>query len=253
MAHRDHGADGQAHSYFVPMVDMLAGVIFILVILLAAVSLVSRDEFPQVEAMQAEVQRIEAELAEARRMESTYLDPRRVARQALELILTRLQDRLSTQGIDSDIDPDAGSLVVRGGPFHAEGTLRLTDEASAVAAVLARAMALELPCLAANRPAIAECAAFGGARLDSATILARVAAPDDPASIDRAESRALSFLSALAGERPELLALKAVDGRRLLDYRMSSAAAGKARDGAGEAGSEAIVLSLSMNVPPIAQ
>lgn len=249
MAHGNSG--GNAQSYFVPMVDMLAGVIFILVILLAAVSLVSRDEFPQVEAMQEEVRRIEAELAEARRMESAYLDPRRVARQARKLILARLQDRLSAQGIDSDVLSEEGSLVVRGGPFYADGTIRLTEAASTVAAALAQALARELPCVAADQPATPECAAYGSAQLDEATIVTRAPAGGEPAPAERAESRALGFLSAMAGARPELLAQKAVDGRRLLDYRTGPADAGG--EPAGDNGDDAITLTFTMNVPPLAQ
>ena len=64
----DSGDLSDSHGYFIPMVDMMAGVVFILVVLLASVNLVSRDDFTEAAEASAEIQRIQAELDAARQI-----------------------------------------------------------------------------------------------------------------------------------------------------------------------------------------
>lgn len=241
--------EADSHGYFVPMIDMLAGVIFILIIMLAAVSLVSRNDFPTTEkqkaineissqlrrdsvseqqirelanelaknlSMQAEIDRITAELARDRKLDATYLEPRRRARAALTLLLQRLQKALAGQGIRAEIFPDDGRLVVSRSAVFADGVSLSTDGAK-VASALAGALAAEMPCLGRSAPATAACKAYLQARLDAVTVV--VTGTAGAGRDGQSEARALTLLSAIAADRPALLMQQAVDRHRLLEYR----------------------------------
>lgn len=252
----EQDAEQASHSYFVPMIDMLAGVVFILVIMLAAVSLVQRDDFKQAGAMQAEISKIAAELAKARQMEVTYIEPRRIAREALELLLKHLHDQLAAAGITSQPLPDEGRLLITAPEIFAANGTSLSDGGKAAATTLAGAMIAELPCLTRQAPATPACAAYQGAHLDAASIVVAGAAPG--INPDEAEARALSLLSAAAAARPALLAQRAVDGRKLLDYRAAQPAAIPAGAqpaaipaGTPQAAGDGLELDFVMNVPPL--
>ena len=262
--------EDDSHGYFVPMIDMLAGVIFILIIMLAAVSLVSRNDYPTTEkqklinqisselwkdsvgeqqvrevaqelgrslSMQAEIDRISKELDRDRRLDATHIEPRRQARAALALLLQRLQKALSSQGIASEIFPDDGRLVIsRPGIFAADGEA-LSADGVKVAGALAGALAAELPCLARNAAGSAACPAYRRARLDAAAV---VVAGTGPAGREgESEARALTLLSAIGADRPALLTEAAVDGYRLLGYQAVAALPATASAGAALPGGDA--------------
>jgi hypothetical protein len=251
--------DEDSHGYFVPMIDMLAGVIFILIIMLAAVSLVSRDDFHKAGAMQREIKQIQAELEQARQAEKTYIEPRRIARAAMERLLQRLQGELAAKGVAAQIFPDSGRLLVAApGLFDGSG-IELTGEGRRVAGALAAALETELPCLARRAPADAACAAYAHAYLDEATVV--VTGAGKAGADGQGAARALAVLSAIAADRPGLLLQQAVDMRRLLDYRAeealpaavtpAAAPAAAAASAAVPADGTTIELAFTMNVPPI--
>jgi hypothetical protein len=247
--------DDDSHGYFVPMIDMLAGVIFILIIMLAAVSLVSRDDFHKAGEMQGEIKRIQAELDQARQEEKTYIEPRRIARAALRLLLQRLQGELAANGVPSQIFPDSGRLLVTQPGLFDDNGLALSGEGQRVASVLAAALDAELPCLALEPPGAA-CAAYAHAHLDEATVVVTGAGTAE--SNGQGAARALAVLSALAADRPALLLQQAIDKHRLLDYRAEAAvpavaasAVPAARATPRPADGTTIGLAFTMNVPPL--
>jgi hypothetical protein len=209
--------EDDSHGYFVPMIDMLAGVIFILIIMLAAVSLVSRSDFHKAGTMQREIKQIQAELDHARQEEKTYIEPRRIAWAAVGRLLQRLQGELIAKGVAVQGFPDSGRLLVtQPGLFDGSG-VGLTAEGQRVAGALAVALDTELPCLALHASHGAVCAAYAGAHLDEATVV--VAGTGMAGGDGQGAARALTVLSAIAAARPALLLQQAVDKRRMLDYR----------------------------------
>ncbi|HVW54785.1 MAG TPA: hypothetical protein VHC00_03810 [Rhizobiaceae bacterium] len=237
--------ESSAHSYFVPIVDMLAGVVFLLIIMLAASVLVSRPEFGQTEQMQAEIARISRELQDAKAKETRYIEPRRQARMAMGVLLGRLSSALDKAGFSANANPDEGTLSIGGGDIFDPSGKVLGDKGMALARTLAGVLSGELPCLArtpAGGPAA--CGPYGGARLDSAMITV----PANGAHSARAE--ALRLLSAVASAAPGLLALEAPDGATLLGYGLGGPPSPASSSSAGQA-SAPVTLRFQMDVPAI--
>lgn len=229
-------SDASAHSYFMPMVDMLAGVVFLLVIMLASSMLVTRPEFGQAEAMEQELARIQAELGQAQAAERLYLEPRRRARAATKLLLGRIAESLRRDGIETASAPDTGTLAFSAfQPFDGRS---LSADGQRLASALAGALARELPCLAPApaQPAGADCAAYGDVRLQTVALTV-------PAGADAAQARgdALRLLTAIVTNEPSLLALNEQGGSELMIY------------GVGEAGDPdaRALLRIDMAVPAI--
>ena len=222
----DSGDLSDSHGYFIPMVDMMAGVVFILVVLLASVNLVSRDDFTEAAEASAEIQRIQAELDAARQIEQRVLEPRRTADAALATLLERLARHLSDAGIAAIADPATGRLDIADDASRAaDAEVPDTDADAHLAAALSAALSAELPCLAPGGSAAAttDCAAYGGARLDRGLVVARSGPEAGPEAENRASARALSLLSQAVARSPALLGLRAVDGEALLGYRGAGA------------------------------
>ena len=237
--------ESSAHSYFVPIVDMLAGVVFLLVIMLAASVLVSRPEFVQTERMQAELAKISRELQDAKAKERRYIEPRRQARMAMGVLLDRLSSALDKAGFSANANPDDGTLSIGDGGIFDPSGKTLGDRGRALARTLAGVLSGELPCLArspAGSPAA--CGAYGGAHLDSATIMV------PPNGVNAGRAQALQLLSAIASDAPGLLALQAPDGATLMGYGQDGAANKGTPIAAGQPVAP-ITLRFQMDVPAI--
>lgn len=213
IAAMDQGAGGQedvaTHSYFMPMVDMLAGVVFLLVIMLASSMLVTRPEFAQAEAMEQEMARIQAELDKARMSERLYLEPRRRARAATELLLTRLSDRLRRDGIETAAAPDTGILTFAAIQPFAERSL--SADGDRLVKALSAALVAELPCLTATAPNTGDCADYRGVRLQT---VALTAPPN--ADAGQTKANALRLLTEIGNAEPRLLTLTEEGGSDIM-------------------------------------
>lgn len=244
----DSGDLSDSHGYFIPMVDMMAGVVFILVVLLASVNLVSRDDFTEAAEASAEIQRIQAELDAARQIEQRVLEPRRIADAALNTLLERLARHLSDAGIAAIADPATGRLDIADDASRAaDAEVPDTDADARLAAALSTALSTELPCLApgGSTSATTDCAAYGGARLDRSLVVVRSGPEAGPEAENRASARALSLLSQAVARSPALLGLRAIDGEALLGYR----GAGAGATGAG--GEPTLSLTFQFDRPPL--
>lgn len=238
--------DDAAHSYFTPMVDMLAGVVFVLVILLAAVSLVSREDFVQAQEMEEEIARIQAELDAARRIERDVLIPRRAAAEALRLLLANLERALEADGVRAEAHPDEGVLLIDADGVFAGGGALPGARGAAVTAAIGEALSAELPCVAGATPRPATCAAYPAATVELATLAA-----SGDATGATAELRALTLLAALGQGQPGLLALTAPDGDNVLVYRAGEPAAVSLW--LEEAPAASIEMTFRMQLPPLPQ
>ena len=213
MTAMDHGGGGQedvaTHSYFMPMVDMLAGVVFLLVIMLASSMLVTRPEFAQTEAMEQEMARIQAELDKARATDRLYLEPRRRARAATELLLTRVSDRLRRDGIETAAAPETGMLTFAAmQPFAERG---LSADGDRLTKALSIALAAELPCLTVTAPKTGDCADYRDVRLQT---VALIVPPD--ADTGQTKANALRLLTEIGNAEPRLLTLTEEGGSDIM-------------------------------------
>lgn len=238
-----------SHSYFVPMVDMLAGVVFILIIMLASVSLVSRTDFSVAVESQAEIKRIQAELEKARLLEAHYLDPRRTAEAALRRLLRRLQEGLAHRGFESESKPEEGRLLLTSDTKSDPSAPASPQMDMRIASALAEVLAAELPCLADGDRASVVCAGYPAARLDTVAIAVRDVGKDG-ADATLATGEALSLFADVAHSAPNLLTLRAPGGARLMTYRGLSAPE-PAGDQLHKGVTGRIELQIQMDVPPL--
>lgn len=254
----DTAAPGEGHSYFIPMVDMLAGVVFILVILLAAATLVSRDEFVKSESSQAASARADADLqaaekaeAEAQRAltlarqeraeaERLRLDPRRQVEIAVRTLLERLSAELTREGYQVEASVPEARLGIFAPEAFAGGGSALSTKGQQLAGDVAALLGQELPCLTGRAGGLAQCAAYPPLRLETAEIQAGApAASGRVPDAALAEARSLVVMSAIAGGRPELMALRSPSGTGVFAY------AGDAKPGAA-AGSVALRFQIAL-------
>ncbi len=242
----DRYAAGDGHSYFVPMVDMLAGVVFILVILLAAATLVSRNEFKPSEKAQAETARIRAELEAARRQEHLYLDPRREAALATRTLLDRLANGLRQAGYTVETSPADSELTVRGIAAFTGNEPSLSTKGGRLAADIAEILGRELPCVTSGRPASSRCAAYPAVKLETVEVRAVAPAPDGhDLGGQPADAQSLVLMSAMIAARPNLLGLRSPGGTGVFTY------GGVAPESPGALTPDTIALRFQMAVPPI--
>jgi hypothetical protein len=243
------------------MVDMLAGVVFILIILLAAATLVSRNEFVKSEQTEAQTARAESALqaaeqarrkaeeeaqqaiAEAKRRieraqlqaaqaERLALDPRRQAELATRILLARLSEELARQGYSVETSIRDASLKILGTETFAAGGTSLSGEGEGLAVALAGLLDRELPCLTSRPAGLEQCALYPTAKLETAQIRAAAPASGRPEDKAVADARSLVLMSRMIAGRPDLMMLRAPGGTSVFTS-VGSPAAGAGASPAG--------------------
>lgn len=254
----------QGHSYFIPMVDMLAGVVFILVILLAAATLVSRDEFVKSENSQVQEARARADLdaaqkteAEAQRIlaqarqeqmaaENIRLDPRRQMEIAMRMLLDRLSAGLSAKGYQVETSVPEARLSVTGSDSFTGADTTLSAKGQQLAADLSTVLEQELPCLTGRPAGLGQCAPYPPLKLETAEVQAAGTPAGQASDPALATARSLVLMSTIVAARPDLMALRSPNGTGIFSY------AGNAK--AGHDGAiQAVVLRFQMAVPSAAK
>jgi hypothetical protein len=243
-----HNDDSQ-HSYFIPMVDMLAGVVFILVILLASTMLVSRNDFADAAAANAEIARINAALQAARNEERRVLEPRRRAHRALRQLLDRLDANLNGSSTPHRIDYDAGRLSIAADALFQPGSAALDDGGRRLAKTLATALGNELPCLAKSPTQTPACADYDGAVLEQVILAYRPDTANPGIDTATATARALALLSQVAVTTPALAGLVGADAGKLLTHASFAPAPTDAKTADRADKAATIVLQFQMEIP----
>lgn len=243
----DAFAASDSHSYFVPMVDMLAGVVFILVILLAASMLVTRNDFAKAQKMQVETAKIKAELKQAEKEKRLYLDPRRRAELATRVLLKRLAASLTQQGYEVETSIPDGRITITGADAFDTAGPALTVAGRRLANNLGMLLAQQLPCLAGQRAGLAQCNGYPGIRLQTVQVSVPITQVPGKMDLDPAlaDARSLALMSGMVGGQPHLMALHAPGGAGIFTY-----ISGSAQKEPGSA-SKALSLEFQMAVPPI--
>lgn len=218
MAGSEQNLEGGNSGFFVPMVDMLAGVIFILIIMLVSVALLARDDYTKVETAQKEITAITKELEAARAAEATYLVPRRQASEALRALIARVSRDLSDHGVSSAVMTGPDRLRLDATAFLVGGA-SLSDAGKRAADILSDALARSLVCLTDQR-ASAACADIPDARL--ARVVIAVHSPAEVGAALDAQSltdvQAVNLFAELGRTNPSLVSLRNPAGQKMLGY-----------------------------------
>lgn len=209
-------------GYYVPLADLLTGLIFILMVLIAALSITQREDLQNAERVETERRRVESRLAELREIESRIIEPRERAAEALQLLTSAISADLSARGVAHKAEPRAGRIQISLGEiFAAPGDAKVSPHGQEVARAIADAFRRALPCLAASSIGDPEvCRPLPAARLERAVISVRTdadAAMGDLAAISGAQ--ALSVYAAILGFEPHLTTLYDSFARPILEFR----------------------------------
>lgn len=207
----------QSHSYFVPMVDMLAGVVFILIVLLVSANLVSRNDFVTAQKAQTSA----AAASKAAPKANLPLDPRRQVDLATRMLLDRLSRTLEAKGYRVDSNVDEGMLTIAEVDAFEASRADLSQQGEDLVSALAGALSGELSCLSGSARTAPRCKDYPDVRLETAQI---EVVPGSAGQADHvlADSRALSVMSGTIGRQPNLLALRSPGGVGLFTYAVAA-------------------------------
>jgi hypothetical protein len=197
-------------NYYVPMADLLAGLVFILIIVLQAVALVAREDFAKADEVMRETRLIEARLEKLRAIERSLILPRERTEATLAAVVEAIARDLAGAGLDARIADDGRRIAIRGPALATpEGfSPQLPRTADAIGGALER----WLPCLRPDRPA--SCPGAGGA--SAAEIRIEIRAARGAAA---AGATAAALNAELALRRPELAVRQGPDGAPLVSFR----------------------------------
>jgi hypothetical protein len=204
---------------FKPFFDMIVGVLFVLLILIAAQMFFARHE---VEVDRASEARTAASAADALHAAET------------KALLDRIATELTVRGFQPVVTYDR-RLVSADLPASSE-----TEAAATLAAALMKTAA----CAAPDTAGHPGCPAYSTLRLERLSLELGTASSVAEAEAD-AVRRALQFSAAMVGAHPELLRMRATSGGFVLP---PSGAVGVARPaGAGAAGAPHIAITLELS------
>jgi hypothetical protein len=245
-------------NYFIPMSDLLAGVVFVLLILIMSLALVIRPDFVVSERATAEMKRIAAELEQARALERQFIEPREAASRALEMILERISMSLASTGLPNVLNKQAGTIEMSSRLFFDEGGHILSETGRTRADQLALILSQYLGCVSnIPRPRPELCVGIPDARLKRILVASHVGPFDKtingvPTAGVLTAARALGIYSHLAEKAPILLQLQDPHGQPAVEFRGFGDRQPKLdQSRTATAASDRIELMLSMNVPAI--
>jgi hypothetical protein len=245
-------------NYFIPMSDLLAGVVFVLLILIMSLALVIRPDFVASERATAEMKRIAAELEKARALERQFIEPREAASRALEMILDRMSMALASTGLPNVLNNHTGSIEMSGRLFFGEGEHVLSETGRARADQLALILSQYLGCVSnIPRPLPELCTGIPDARLSRVIVASHVGPLDKrmngvPTAAVLTAARALGIYSRLAEKAPILMQLQDPHGQPGVEFRGFGDRQPKLdQTRTAPLASDRIELILSMDVPAI--
>ncbi len=197
-------------NLYVPMADLLAGLVFILIIVLQAVALVARDDFARSDEVLREAQRIEQRLARLREIEASEVRPREQLEETLREVVAAIARDLKARGLDADALPDGQRIAIATAPLVSAGSI--APDARVTALALGETLERWLPCLRPGRPR----ACPGAAQPDLLHLLVMAAAPDGASG---GAAAAAALFAEFAASRPALATARNRDGAALVDMR----------------------------------
>lgn len=213
--------------FYLPLVDLLSGVVFVLVIMLMAVAITNRDDFRYSEDAQAARQELEQTRKEIEALRAQELVPRfEAARHERELI-RRLAERLGKNGFASTMIDDGRTLRLSiGAMVEVAAVSGLTARGEELVGLVGTWLGEVLPCISptAKEPA-PECGKSDTGRLQRISLVVT-----KRLGFHAEKARGESILTALAVARaigrrvPNFVDLRAADGTAAVDYAGVAAA-----------------------------
>lgn len=200
----DVGEEG----YFIPMADLLAGILFVILMLLMSFAMVQYSG--QISDIDA-VKRSQVELARIQQLEQI--------KQARNELLQHLAKSLAAAGVPVGLDLDLGVLRFETVRFFEPGQWVLSAQGAAAVDQIAKLLGERLPCYASGVPG---CAKPSDGRLRTVMIDVRAGSGDltGPAAAASlralAGGRALGFFARLVAASPPLFSLRSDAGLQLL-------------------------------------
>jgi hypothetical protein len=211
----------RSKGYFVPLADLLTGLVFILIIVLTAAQITDRPEFAadrerenQRRSIQADIQRLNA-LAEQR------VRPAERIESQFKHFIQRLQDMLAARGIRAEADIARGLvlideqavLVPASGSQPQRRPLTATGGSAAPSDAVADVLHALLGCADAATVATT-CAGLRDLRHRRVII---AVAPQSPQPASEASAAALMLTARLVERQPALAALRDAQGRQIIE------------------------------------
>ncbi len=196
-------------SYFIPMADMLAGILFVILILLMSFAIIHYPSAPQAADAQRAWHRQVAEIVAAR------------AR-----LLGDIRRDLAADGVAAELDLASGVIRIPAAPLFGPGQPTVSPAGRHAATSLAAVLMRRLPCYL---PATA-CDAAAGARLDRFAIDVEATGADLAAGTLReprllAGARALSLLAGVVAAAPGTYGLTGAGGQVIAAEGIAAGAA----------------------------
>jgi hypothetical protein len=198
------------HSYFPAMADMMAGMVFLLMILLAAMTILTKIEASHDEVAAPQVQELQ------RRIE----EQRRIAEEQRNVLLALIQGDLDRDGLTARVDYDNGVVRLATADFFANGEVATSGAGEQKLRLFLDVLRARLPCYVGST-ADTKCPPTAGQRLAIVRLDAFTAAADArqaggvTTAVELSQARAVTVLSQLLANQPALYFLRAPDGSRL--------------------------------------
>src|ERR1700722_1330418 len=136
----DVGSPQEQQGYFASMADIMAGRVLLVLIMLAAITILTKAEQRQYEVLAPEVQEMQHKIEEQRRLAIKH----RIA------LLTQIEHDLEEHGIAARIDDDLGVLRLAASQFFDAGKAIPEPVQQDRLASLLSVLAARLPCYAGN-------------------------------------------------------------------------------------------------------
>ncbi len=200
-------------NLYVPMADLLAGLVFILIIVLQAVALVAREDFARSDEVLREARRIEERLARLRAIEASEVRPREQLEDTLREVVAAIARDLRARGLRADALPDGRRIAIETPALV--GPAGIGPETRAIAAALGETLERWRPCLDLGRPR--ECPGAGQPELSLLLVMA--SAPGEGGGEAAGAAAAAALFAEMASLKPGLVTARNRQGASLIDMR----------------------------------
>lgn len=225
-----HGdAGGADNRYYMPLIDLLASLVVILVLIIAASVVMQRPDFATAEQTQHATERLRQIEERIRALELTYVYPRDPAAGLARRVALQLRETLVRADRRTPVElhgHEAALIVPTTALFRSDDSLRLVAQSEPLLAVLGAALVREVECAS---HAGDSCVDLQGGALSRVLVLvrpARASASEPsldetrPGAIPPAEVvriQAAQIVAGLLASIPAVARLRGPDGRNLVE------------------------------------
>lgn len=212
------GGRRKSGGYYVPMADLLTGLVFILVILLTGITITSRPEFETQLEIEAMRNRLKDQLEKLQSIETNYIRPREKNHDALMLLMNLIASDLEKNRVKAVVDRLAKVIV-----FNYEVFFRASADNKIITNsdnidLLAKILLRRIACLSNGKlkPQL-DCANLLPLRISRMVIIVN-ASDTSELSISRAGAEAAALYGHIMESAPEFGMLRDKSGRPVVGH-----------------------------------